>query len=81
MRASWATWADFLRRWGLEGLAAWLLESASPLTVLGAQVLYIGGPLLRPAVSHAQVEALARLLEERNEAMAFAAFLREEPSA
>jgi len=77
-RASWSTWAEFLRRRGLEGLAAWALEAAGPLTVLGAQALYLGSPLIRPAWSDGQVEALAGLLEDHDEALAFAAFLREE---
>ncbi len=77
-RASWPAWAEFLRRRGLESLAAWALEAAGPLTVLGAQAFYLGGPLLRPALSNGQIEALAGLLEDHSEAMAFAAFLREE---
>jgi len=77
-RASWPTWAKFLRRRGLESLAAWALEAAGPLTVLGAQALYLGGPLLRPALSNGQINALAGLLEDHSEAQAFAAFLREE---
>jgi hypothetical protein len=77
-RASWPTWAEFLRRRGLESLAAWALEAAGPLTVLGAQALYLGSPLLRPAFSQRQIEALAGLMEDHNEALAFAAFLREE---
>jgi hypothetical protein len=80
-RASWPGWADFLRRRGLENLAAWALEAAGPLTVLGAQVLYLGGPLLRPALSSGFIEALAGLLEDHGEAQAFAAFLRKEKPA
>ncbi len=79
-RSAWPGWAAFLHRHGLENLAAWLLEAAGPLTVLGAQVLYMGGPLLRPAFSDAQRDALAGLLEDRDEALAFSAYLREELS-
>jgi hypothetical protein len=77
-RASWPTWAGFLRRRGLENLAIWALESAGPLTILGAQILFLTGPLMRPAWSGGQVEALAGLLEDQHESLAFAAFLREE---
>jgi len=77
----WSEWADFLRHRGLENLAAWLLEAAGPLTALGAQALYFGLPFLRPAVPGNQVEALAHLLEDGDEARQFAAFLREESSA
>ena len=76
-RAVWPGWANFLRRHGLENLVAWALEAAGPLTVLGAQVLYFGGPLLRPALTDLQRDALAGMLEDRDEAMAFTAFLRE----
>jgi hypothetical protein len=80
MHSSWPGWADFLHRYGLENLVAWVLESAGPLTVLGAQALYFGGPLLRPALKDLQRDALADLLEDRNELLAFVAFLREEKS-
>jgi len=76
-RASWPQWADFLRQRGWEGLAAWALEAAGPLAILGAQALYLGGPLLRPAVSDTQLTALAGLLEDRDELRDFTAFLRE----
>jgi len=76
-RSVWPVWAEFLRRHGLEDLAAWALEAAGPLTVLGAQVLYIGGPLLRMVLPGLQRDALAGLLEDRDEALAFTAFLRE----
>ena len=77
-RSSWSSWAGFLRRHGLENLAIFLLESAGPLSVLGAQALYLGSPFLRPALSDSQQEALASLLEDPAEARAFANFLRKE---
>jgi hypothetical protein len=77
-RASWKTWSEFLHRYGLENLAAWTLEAAGPLTVLGAQILYLGSPLFRPTFTNRQIDDLAGLFEERNEALAFAAFLKEE---
>ncbi len=78
LRAYWPIWADFLRRRGLENLAAWVLEAAGPLTLLGAQALYFGEPLLRPALSKTKINALAHLLEDGAETQAFTAFLREE---
>jgi hypothetical protein len=77
-RTSWPVWAEFLRRLGLESLAAWALEAAGPLTVVGAQFLYVGSPLLRPVLSNGQIDALAGMLEDHSEVLAFAAFLREE---
>ena len=79
-RSAWPGWAEFLHRHGLENLVAWALEAAGPISVLGAQALYIGGPLLRPALTDFQRDALAGLLEDRDEALAFTAFLRKEIS-
>lgn len=76
-RSAWPVWAEFLHRHGLASLVAWALEAAGPLTVLGAQMLYMGSPLLRPALTDDQRDALAGLLEDRAEALAFTAFLRE----
>jgi hypothetical protein len=79
-RSSWPHWADSLRRHGLENITAWALEAAGPLTVLGAQILYLGGPFLRPSLADEQRDALADLLEDQEEALAFAAFLRRDQS-
>jgi hypothetical protein len=73
----WSQWAQFLRTRGLENLAVWILEAAGPLTALGAQALYLGAPLLRPALTGGQLDSLASLFENSDEALAFAAFLRE----
>ena len=75
----WADWAVFLRRRGLDRAAAWLLDAAGPLTLLGAQALYLGGPLLRPAFSNLQISRLAALLEDQQEVKRFTAFLMQEP--
>jgi len=73
-RAYWTQWTDHLRRLGMTGLAAWLLEAGGPFTLLGAQALYFGQPFL----GGEQARALAQMLEDDEQAMAFAAFLREE---
>jgi hypothetical protein len=78
MRAYWPRWAEFLRHRGLGNLAAWALEAAGPLALLGAQALYFGGPLLRPALSDAARDGLTGLLEDEAERHSFAAFLRED---
>jgi len=73
-RADWSQWAESLRRFKLDGLASWLLEAGSPLTLLGAQALYIS----QPFVGGKQVESIAHMLEEQEETQAFADYLREE---
>jgi hypothetical protein len=70
----WIRWAESLRRWELQGLAAWLIDAAGPIRIVGAQVLYFSQPFLggRPLLP------LAEMLEDDNQAAAFAAFLQED---
>jgi hypothetical protein len=70
-----------LRAWGLNGLAATLLESAGPLTFLGAQALYATGPLLTPFVPEDEVTALAHLLEDPNALQSLVERLQQESAA
>lgn len=71
---AWSQWADSLRRLKLDGLVAWFLEAGSPLTVLGAQAIYISQPFL----GGERTNALAHMLEDENEMQAFARYLRGE---
>lgn len=70
-RPEWPYWAETLRRLRMDGLASWLLEAGAPLTVLGAQVLYISQPFLGGKTWN----SFAQMLEEDEEAKAFARFL------
>jgi hypothetical protein len=67
-----------LRAWGLNGLAASLLESGGPLAFLGAQALYFVGPTLAPFAPEDEVTALARLLEDPASVQALAQRLEED---
>lgn len=80
-RADWPRWAETLRRRGAGNLAAWALEAAGPLALLGAQALHFGGPLLRPTLSGATLDGLVSLLEDEDERRAFVDFLRREEQA
>jgi hypothetical protein len=73
-RADWSVWAETLRRFKLDGLASWLLEAGSPLTLLTAQALYIG----QPFAGGKRIEAIAHMLEEEEETQAFIRYLRGE---
>ena len=73
-RADWSQWAESLRRFKLDGLASWLLEAGSPLTLLGAQTLYIS----QPFIGGNKLESIAHMLEEEEETQAFAHYLRGE---
>jgi hypothetical protein len=66
---------DSLRRQKLDGLAILLLEAAGPLNFIAAQLLYIGQPLVPPGAG-AQLNAIAQLLEQDDEARNFAALLK-----
>lgn len=76
----WQIWADTLYRWGLDELAVSLLEASGPLTLLGAQTIYMGQPLFRSFLPDYHLEALANLLEDSHQTQAFATFLRERNS-
>lgn len=71
---AWSQWADSLRRLKLDGFVAWFLEAGSPLTVLGAQAVYMSQPFL----GGEKTNALAHMLEEEEETQAFIRYLRGE---
>ena len=75
-RPDWPHWAATLHRLKLDGLASWLLEAGAPLTVLGAQALYLSQPFL----GGKRWNSFAHMLEEDEEAQAFARYLRGEDS-
>lgn len=75
-RSDWARWAESLRRLKLDGFAAWVLEAGGPVTILGAQAVYMSQPFF----GGKQLNSLAHMLEEDEEAQAFARYLRGEDS-
>ena len=75
LRANWPEWTEALRRRGLDGFAAWLLEAGGPINIIGAQLLYIGQPFISPQANQG-FQALVNLLEEEDEARAFTALLK-----
>jgi len=74
----WTGWAHFLQHWGLREPAATILDSAGPLTVLLAQLVYFGKPFFGGALPVGQWDALAQMLECREDSRSFATFLRGE---
>jgi len=70
-RRRWQQWGNALRKRELQDLVAWLLEAASPLALISAQLLYIGTPLLG-----SNAGTLARLLESEEERREFVLILR-----
>jgi hypothetical protein len=59
-----AALARKLHLWGMNDLAAALLESGGPLSFLGAQALYMAAPLLGPLTPENDAMALAQILED-----------------
>lgn len=74
-RTYWPKWTESLRRLGLDGFAAWLLEAGGPFNIIGAQLLYMGQPFIATEGSDG-IRALANLLEQEDEARAFAESLK-----
>ena len=75
-RSDWSKWAESLRRLKLDGIAAWLLEAGGPLTILGAQAVYMS----QPFIGGKNLDSLAHMLEEDDQTQAFARYLRGEES-
>ena len=76
-RPLWQNWARILQHWGVDGIAAYLIEAGGPLSILAAQAIYVGQPFLRQSMPEGQLLALANLFENQEEGHLFAAFLRE----
>jgi hypothetical protein len=74
----WHEWAHLLQRWGLQGITASFLEAAAPAGVILAQCVYMGQPFMREHTSSGQMDALAAMLENRQQTLSFARYLREE---
>ena len=75
-RADWSHWAESLRRFKLDGLASWVLEAGAPLTILGAQAIYLSQPFLGGKQTSSW-NSLAHMLETEEEVQDFAHYLQE----
>lgn len=73
----WRIWSNTLHRWGVEDLVAYLLEAAGPLTVIAAQLIYIGQPILRGLVPEKHLVVLSALLEDDVQRAAFVNYIRD----
>ena len=73
----WQIWADSLNRWGIKDLTVTILEALGPLSLLGAQLVYMGQPFMDSFFPKGYLEALANLFENPQEKQEFIAFLRQ----
>lgn len=71
---AWSRWAESLRRHNIDGLVAWFLEAGAPLTVIGAQVIY----MTQPFIGGKDSNGIAQMLEDEKESTVFAHYLRDE---
>jgi hypothetical protein len=77
----WIGWSRVLRRWGINNGVASVLEEAGGFSLLVAQFVYLGQPLLSGLISARSLQALAQVLENPAEKREFISFLREAPSS
>lgn len=70
-------WATRLRHWGLNEIAAALLEATGALNLIGAQLVYLGQPMMRGIVPNEHLETLAGVLENEHKTHTFVNLLRE----
>jgi hypothetical protein len=68
--------ADWLRRKGLQDIAAFVFDMAGPFRILGAQAMYVLEPFVGGGVNFAH--DLAVVLEDREKVDALLVRLREE---
>jgi hypothetical protein len=80
-RAYWSFWAQKLHVLGVSGLAAALLDGTGPLRLLAAQLVHAGTPFIGASRANEQWQALAAMLEDKDESQQFVSFLREEDHA
>lgn len=76
----WQKWAERIKNWGLEDVVAALMEATGPLTVLGAQLIYLAQPVLSTFIQDRNLTALVDLLEDAEQSRIFIGYLREESS-
>jgi len=72
----WQEWAETLHRWNLDGFTAALLEAFGPLTIVGAQLMYLGQPVLHAFFNPGSTTDVAHMLEDPHETQRFIQTLR-----
>jgi hypothetical protein len=76
----WRVWVNALHRWGIQNLVASFLEEAGPFSLIGAQVIYVGQPILRGILPAQHISAMTKMLEDDSQREEFVMFLLEETS-
>jgi hypothetical protein len=71
-QAVWSEWVTRLRSRGYARFAASLLDAFKPVSIIAAQFIYLGTPLLSPIISKTTLIAAAELLENEHHVLDFA---------
>ncbi len=75
-KADWGNWIDTLHKWRLRRITAAFIEALGPLSIVGAQVLYLGQPILSTFISSRTASDLASILEDPEKSQLFVQSLR-----
>ena len=78
METNFQAWVQSLRQRGLHQFVATLLEASEPLNLVGAQLVYLGQPVISGVVEDGKLQTLAQLLEEPELTKLFIRSLRED---
>jgi hypothetical protein len=74
----WRIWMNTLHRWGVEELTASFLEAAGAFSIIAAQLIYLGQPILSAVVPSGYLIELTSVLENDDHRSEFIKYLREE---
>lgn len=62
----WSKWIDRISDRGYNSLFSTLLDALKPLSLVLAQAIYFGSPILSPFIPSRSIIAAAELLEDRS---------------
>lgn len=69
-------WVKTLYKLRLQNFFATVLEALGPVSILGAQLIYLSQPILSPFISPEQTRDFAKILEDPTETAGFVKALR-----
>jgi hypothetical protein len=69
-------WVQTLYKLRLQNFFATVLEALGPVSILGAQLIYLSQPILSPFISPEQSRDFAKILEDPTETAGFVKALR-----
>jgi len=75
-KENWGFWIEKLHTWNLHHVTAAALEGLRPLHVVGAQLLYLGQPVLSTFLPSNSTTHLAQILEDPESTQRFVDQLR-----